>query len=131
MAQHPVQADLGAALAKALEARRVVVRRPPGSGALCEHLEGLGADSLCAVDSRVDAAGRRQMRADVHLPTLAEPRLQARRLRVDVAACGAGERCEWRQRDLAFLVRGPGTGDDAVDEEGLRDVAVLRDHRLA
>ena len=33
--------------------------------------------------------------------------------------------------DLALLVGAPAARDDAVDEERLRDVAVLRDHRLA
>jgi len=38
MAQHPVQPGLRTALAKTLEVRRIVVRRPPGARALSEHL---------------------------------------------------------------------------------------------
>ena len=66
VAEHAVDAGLGAPLAEALEVRRVVIRRPPRARALREDLDRLGADRLGAVDRGVDAAGRGDVRADVH-----------------------------------------------------------------
>src|SRR5207248_8566713 len=57
---------LGAALLEPLEALRLVIRRPPGAGALREDLDGVAAEVLGTVDRRVDTAGRGQVRAEVH-----------------------------------------------------------------
>src|SRR5262249_5189479 len=48
------------------EVRRIVVRRPPRARALREDLERVGADLLRAIDRGVNAAGGREMRADLH-----------------------------------------------------------------
>src|SRR6266487_2813519 len=63
--------------------------------------------------------------------TLSEPSFQARRLLLDLAPGGAGEGCERNERDRALPICCPRPRDDAVDEERLRHVAVLRDHGLA
>ena len=44
----------------------LVVRRPPGAGALREDLHRLAAELLGAVDRRVDAAGGGDVRAEEH-----------------------------------------------------------------
>ena len=133
VAEDAVQPDLRAPLAEAVERRRVVIRRPPCARALREHLERLGADRLCAVDGGVDAARGDDRCAPMYThATLPKPRLR------DSAASSSTARRAARGRgaygsivDLALLVGAPAARDDAVDEERLRDVAVLRDHGLA
>ena len=57
---------LGAALLEALEVRWVVVRRPPGARALREDLTQSPPIASIAVDRGVDAAGGRDMSAELH-----------------------------------------------------------------
>ena len=57
---------LGAAFLEALEVRWVVIRRPPGAWALGEDLDTVPADRLDPVDRGVDAAGGRDMGAQLH-----------------------------------------------------------------
>src|SRR5256886_4064012 len=56
----------GAAFLEALEVGRVVVRRSPGARALREDLDAVAAHLLDPVDRRVDAAGGRNVGAELH-----------------------------------------------------------------
>ena len=66
VAEDAADPGLGALLAEAVEARRVVVRRPPRARALREDLHRVGADLDRAVDRLVDPAGGGDVRADQH-----------------------------------------------------------------
>src|SRR2546421_4583002 len=59
---------LGAALLETLEVGRVVVRRSPRPGALREDLDAVSVDRFDPVDCGVDAAGGRDMGAELHAP---------------------------------------------------------------
>jgi hypothetical protein len=66
VADDGVDPRLGAALLEALEALRLVVRRPPRARTLRKDLDGVAAEALGAVDRRVDPAGRGDVRAEEH-----------------------------------------------------------------
>src|SRR5919198_345802 len=66
VADHGADSGLGAALLEALEALRLVVRRPPGAGALREDLHRVAAEVLGPVDRRVNAARGGNVRAEEH-----------------------------------------------------------------
>ena len=80
-------------------------RRSPDRGSSAATVRGLCvktcSDSAPIASARSTAVwmppADGQVRADVHRPTLAEPRLQPRRLVLDLAAGGAGERRERRR----------------------------------
>ncbi len=68
MAEHAAHPGRGPLLPEPLEARRVVVRRPPGARALREDLNRVGVDRDSAVDRPVDPAGGGDVRSDLHRP---------------------------------------------------------------
>ncbi len=121
MAEDAADPGLRPLLAEALEARRVVVRRPPRTRALGEDLHRVGSQLDRAVDRLVDPARGGDVRADQH--SQASSRFASSATSAFCVRVSGTISSTW-----AAPLQIPATS--AVDEHRGRDVPVLSDHGL-